>query len=502
MAALPGAGDSPLEDRSGTGGSPSQNRSLPAAVSASATPSRSPSACRTAAAGSHRQGFGVSGPCKFRMSARKTRIRAWTQVPPGGASGSPLTGPVRRCSSPASNSSEPSRRSRSACNCSSAGWRSRARSSQSVPPGRSPRPSQYSPSAWASRGPAGRGVTATIPGPRGNCPAAGEHLRPVLPLRQAQEGSGVALPGPSVPPARRAGPRRSGARCPAAGNEFRPLRVPRPPGIWTPAGRSSPARPAGRCHRIPRLPPPARKCRRTPIALQAPAAPRRIAGHTPVDRRPQRPVPRVSAGPGVGQEPEPVRQVRLDLRRRQRAQPRRGQLDRQRQPIQRRGRSAPPPPLAPPRAPAARRRPAVQNSRTAAAAPRRRMAAVSGGRSSGSTGQATSPGMPSGSRLVTSTRSPGAAAAAPRSAARTHPGHARSYPAPAAAPPTAAGRSAPRAPAVPGLPDPQRDTCGAPARVGDAGQLSQPHPVREPRDQPRPGLDAAGSCPVPPVPSA
>jgi hypothetical protein len=36
----------------------------------------------------------------------------------------------------------------------------------------------------------------------------------------------------------------------------------------------------------------------------------------------------------VGQEPEPVGQMGLDLRRRQGAQPGRGQLDRQRQAIQ------------------------------------------------------------------------------------------------------------------------------------------------------------------------
>ena len=46
-------------------------------------------------------------------------------------------------------------------------------------------------------------------------------------------------------------------------------------------------------------------------------------------------MPRVGHRPQVRQEPEPVRQVRLDLLRRQHARPRGGQLDRQRQAVQR-----------------------------------------------------------------------------------------------------------------------------------------------------------------------
>ena len=72
------------------------------------------------------------------------------------------------------------------------------------------------------------------------------------------------------------------------------------------------------------------------------------------------------------------------------------------------------PPAVPPRA----ADPRSKNNRTAAACPASRASAVSGGRSSGRTGQITSPGMPSGSRLVASTRSPGAArSSAPASCA-------------------------------------------------------------------------------------
>ena len=54
----------------------------------------------------------------------------------------------------------------------------------------------------------------------------------------------------------------------------------------------------------------------------------------PVDRRPQRPVPRQRRAAAAGQEPEPVVEASRDLGGRQRADPRGGQLDRQRDAIQ------------------------------------------------------------------------------------------------------------------------------------------------------------------------
>ena len=159
---------------------------------------------------------------------------------------------------------------------------------------------------------------------------------------QVQERQRVPPPGGlAVARPRPAGMPRSGGWCPAAGNACRLRLAQQAPVIWPPAGRSPPA---SRPHRGGTPP---RSCQ-----AEGPGEDRQLAEDTalgrrqqlvaPVDRRLQRLVTRVGGWPPVGQEPEPVDQVRLDLPHRQRARPGRGQLDCQRQAIQRRGRSGQP----------------------------------------------------------------------------------------------------------------------------------------------------------------
>ncbi len=106
----------------------------------------------------------------------------------------------------------------------------------------------------------------------------------------------------------------------------------------------------------------------------------------PVDRRLQRLVTAPAGRPPVGQEPEPVGQVGLDLLYPQRGRPRRGELDRQRQPVQLRQIAATVPAgpgsrLTPPRAAETRSR----NNRTAGARAATSASASSGGTARGGT---------------------------------------------------------------------------------------------------------------------
>ena len=173
----------------------------------------------------------------------------------------------------------------------------------------------------------------------------------------------------------------------------------------------------------------------------------------PLHRRPQRPMPRQRRPVAGGQQPEPVIQPRRQLLHRQRPQPGRRQLDRQRHPVQ--------PPADPrhqrgvvagdhePRPDRRRplgeqRHPRIPHARPAATG------SAGSGTGNGGTGYTCSPVTCSTSRLVASTRNPGAAATARVPArARRRPG-ARSCPAPAAPADPPGNRPVPR-------PDPASD---------------------------------------------
>ena len=211
-----------------------------------------------------------------------------------------------RCGSPASNSTAPSSRSRSArIRWSAEGW-ARARSSQSCPSASSPRSSQNSPSAQASRGP---GVIVAGKGPFQRraeivlltC----QHRQITFPLGQSTNAAACRSRAASAPPA---GPPRSTAPCPAAGTWSRPRPVRLSPATCQLAGRPPPA---------PRLVPAGADlgCLRQAEGTgehrqlgQEPALPGVQQVVAPVDGRPQRLVPWVGGWPPVGQEAEPVGQ--------------------------------------------------------------------------------------------------------------------------------------------------------------------------------------------------
>ena len=203
-------------------------------------------------------------------------------------------------------------------------------------------------------------------------------------------------------------------------------------------------------------------------------------------------MPRVRGGPAVGQEPEPVRQARLDLRRGQRAQPRRGQLDRQRQPVQ-----LPADPLRhrhrrhPARRPAARRRPAVQEQ------PHRRrlpgVLALSGLRRQVQRPHRAGDFTGDPQRLAAGRQDPQPRRGAQQRAGQPGAGIQQmlaviQYQQQLRRPQPVDQRLQHRH--ITRLPHPQRQhhLRGHQPRIGDTGQLGQPHPVREPAHHPRPGL--------------
>ncbi len=253
-----------------------------------------------------------------------------------------------------------------------------------------------------------------------------------------------------------------------------------------------PARSPGPRRRIPRPPAPARTCRRTPTARPGPGAPPPTAGHSSSPSPPAAPDaagPRPAGGrPGTGTGPPGA--PRSPPRTTCPAAPRPARSPAAARPAS--GRSAPPPPPAPPRPPpAARRRPAVQEQPH-----RRRLPGIPGLR--GLRRQVQRPhradhftGDPQ--RLAAGRQHP-----QPRRGAQQRAGqpgariqqmlaviqHQQQLRRPQPVDQRLQHRHITR------LPHPQRlhHLRGHQPRIGDAGQLSQPHPVREPAHHARPGL--------------
>ena len=203
-----------------------------------------------------------------------------------------------------------------------------------VPPGGTRGPASTRPAPGPAAAQSHRLATVTSPARHGSCHARGTRPPGLVPARPVKERPGVPPPGLS-------GVARLGQ--PAGGVLADGLQHPVPgPGPAVSArtrdlltSRSTTSRAAAG----PRRSTPRRLRQAKPAGEH-----RQLAEGTllrggqqviaPVDRRPQRLVPRIGGRPPVGQEPELVRQVRLDLLHRQHAGPRRRQLDRQRQAVQ------------------------------------------------------------------------------------------------------------------------------------------------------------------------
>ena len=152
---------------------------------------------------------------------------------------------------------------------------------------------------------------------------AGQDRKVLFPLGEVEVRLGV--PPPGVPGVAcfvetAGGVLADGLQHPVTGSGHRPCR--RRQGTCWPAGPPRPGRRPGRRRSTPAAacasPKPAGEHRQLAEGALLRGGQQVIA---PVDRRPQRLVPRVGGRPPVGQEPELIRQVRLDLLHRQRARP-------------------------------------------------------------------------------------------------------------------------------------------------------------------------------------
>ena len=265
-------------------------------------------------------------------------------------------------------------------------------------------------------------------------------------------------------------------------------------------GSRRPARPRRRCR------PPAKTASRRPapfgVVEQVPA---------PVDHRAQRLVAGQRRTAAAGEQPEPVVEAGRDLLERQGPQPGGGQLDRQRHPVE--------PAADLTTAARCRRRP---RSRAARRPPGRRTAAPPGssarpaaapaaGRASGGTGHSASPGIPSGSRLVASTRSRGQRPSSRRPARATASTRCSQLSSTSSASPADSAvdepaRSASRGPPARRHQPPSRrpsapsTACGTSAGSVDRGQLDQPDPAGQVGGRRR--LVASRVLPAPPGPTS